>query len=620
MENRSRIKKFSNFLFLIVKDKSSFSVLSRIRLIVIYIISLTGIFIALPYGLYFLPAGPVFIKTAFFISTFLFISASVVFLLTRNLYTAQWIVAAGIVIFAAEEIIDLNISPGWGPLVVFSIIPVFYLLFEFRIAIFLPVLLSGGTLIRLASGSFTENSLYLIPEYRVSFGAIIIIAGIFSTITILCIRIVIKHLINLAFTDQITGIPNRSRFQQLLKIKCYSNRQTEKNFSIIGIEILNFNNLNSNIGTENCDLILNEVSERISIFSSDITGRWSGSVFILSTAIYSTDALMEFCKSVLNILSEVYIINNRQVYVSFVLAVSRFPEDGNTSEKITSNLISLLDRKTRAAGDILFHDNSTIQKEQYMYRLTEALNSADFDREFSIEYQPKISIHDGKYRSAEALLRWVSPELGFISPGDFIPAAEDSGIIRKLTQWVIKRVLTDRVSFTDAYNDLIFALNLSIMDLKDSSFIPYLSKALISTGCNPSFIEFEITERFQLDNDPQVINNIRDLYETGFRIAIDDFGTGYSNLSYLQKLEINNLKIDKSFIDEISEAADRPNYPIIDTIITLGNSIGAEITAEGVENNFQLDYLKNKNCSTVQGWLFAKSMPLEKLKKFLKGE
>ena len=272
-------------------------------------------------------------------------------------------------------------------------------------------------MIRLASGSFTENSLYLIPEYRVSFGAIIIIAGIFSTITILCIRIVIKHLINLAFTDQITGIPNRSRFQQLLKIKCYTNRQTEKNFSIIGIEILNFNNLNSNIGTENCDLILNEVSERISIFSSDITGRWSGSVFILSTAIYSTDALMEFCKSVLNILSEVYIINNRQVYVSFVLAVSRFPEDGNTSEKITSNLISLLDRKTRAAGDILFHDNSTIQKEQYMYRLTEALNSADFDREFSIEYQPKISIHDGKYRSAEALLRWVSPELGFISPG-----------------------------------------------------------------------------------------------------------------------------------------------------------------------------------------------------------
>ncbi len=280
-----------------------------------------------------------------------------------------------------------------------------------------------------------------------SFAVIIIIAGILSTATILGIRFVIKNLINLAFTDQISGIPNRNRLQQLLKAKCFQNRFPGRHYSLIGIEILNFNNLNSNIGTENCDKVLKEAAERIKFFSSDITGRWSGSIFILSTEIYEIKALEEFCKTVLNILSEAYHINDRQVYVSFVLAVSRFPDDGSTTGKLTSNLISLLDRKSRSSGDILFHNDETTRKEKYIYAITEALNSSVFNMEFSLEYQPKISIKDGIYRSAEALVRWDNPVLGRISPNDFIPAAEECGMIRKLTLWIINKVFTDRMTF-----------------------------------------------------------------------------------------------------------------------------------------------------------------------------
>ena len=617
MDNQKPIQRLLNFLFYTEKDSDTIPVLSRIRLSIIYIISLTAAFLAVPYGIFLLPTEDILIKSVFFAVSAIFISSSIIFIITRNLSIAQLLTASGIIILGVEEIIDITTYPGLGPLVLFSIIPVFYLIFEFRISILLPVLLSACTIIRIFTADFSEKSLYFNPEFRFSFAGIILIAGILSTATIFGIRYVVKYLINLAFTDQITKIPNRNRLQQLLKKKCFKNRSPGSHYSLIGIEILNFNNLNSNIGTENCDKVLKEAAQRITLFSSDITGRWSGSIFIISTDIYNLKAVNEFCKTVLNVLSEAYLINSRLVYVNFVLAVSRYPDDGRDPDVITSNLISLLDRKSRSAGDILFHDEETIKREQYIYTITEALNSAVFDMEFSLEYQPKISIDDGKYRSAEALIRWDNPELGKIPPCDFIPAAEECGMIRKLTLWVIKKTFTDRMKFT-LNNSIIFAVNLSIQDLKDFSFIHNVSEILESTGCSPSFIEFEITERFQLDNDPQLISNIRNLYEMGFRIAIDDFGTGYSNLSYLQKLEINNLKIDKTFIDEISEAADRTNYPIIDTIISLGNSLGAEITAEGVENDFQLNYLKDKHCSTVQGWLFAKSMTIDDLQSFLK--
>ncbi len=617
MTEREKLIKLYDFFFFIKKDRNTIPLLSKIRLLIIYIISCTALFLSLPYRLFLIPADTLIIKIMFYTSAALFVSATPVFLATRNLYPPQIIIVSGILILAAGEIINLGGFPVWGPLVIFAIIPIFYLILDFRFGVLLPLLIAAGTVIRIAAGGFPEESFFNNYDYRISFTFIIIVSGLLSTATIICIRKVIRSLINLAFTDQITGLPNRSNLEQLLKTKCFANKLTDKYFSLIGIEILNFNNLNNNIGTENCDMVLKEAAKRIISSGSDISGRWSGSVFMISADISEKKSLDFLCSSLLKDLSRVYRINNRNVYVNYAIAVSRFPHEGSTVSQLTGNLISLFDKKSKSPGDILYHDKKSVMKEQYIYRLTEALHKSEFDSEFHMEYQPKICISENRCCSAEALIRWINPELGIVSPGDFIPAAEESGIIRNLTKWIIRKVFSDRAHFKPQDKKFTFAVNLSIHDLKDSTFIHFISRELSLSGCSPPLIEFEVTERFQLDNDPVLLQNIQELTEMGFRIAIDDFGTGYSSLSYLLKMDIHNLKIDKTFVDSISEGADRSSYPIIDAVISMGNSMGIEVTAEGVENEFQLNYLKGKHCTTVQGWYYAKSMRLEKLEEYL---
>ena len=613
--------RLNSFLFYCTPAKDSIPLLSKIRLIVIYSIALINIVIVIPYAVFFYPGDSILVILFFRLAIILFCLAPVVFWITRNLQLTQWIVAVGVLILAFEEILDLNSFPGIGPLVIFAIIPIFYLVFDVRIGVVVPAFMAIGTVLRILLSDFSADSLFLDKDYAYSFMSLILIAGLLSIVTVLCISLLYRHLNKLAFLDQVTGLPNRNKLHEGIEARCSGIGHFDDHFSLIGVEILNFNNLNSNIGTKNCDTVLREVASRLESMSTDQTGRWSGSIF-MSMGIFNTFEVIEaVCKRLLARLNEVYQIDTGQVFVQFVLAVSRYPEDGVTVETLTENVISLLDQKSRVPGDILFYNEENLKLEQYKFRLNDALNKASLDDEFFLEYQPKMSVADGRCSSAEALLRWSNGELGSISPSVFIPLAEEAGLIRRLTRWVIIRAFTDRVRFRYESNSLqdefTFAINLSILDLKDSSFISFLVKQLEVTGCLPNQIEFEVTEGIQADKDPQIMMNLELLRNMGFKIAIDDFGTGYSSLSYLHKMDAHNLKIDKSFIDQIQGVSENSSYPVVDAIISMGKSMGIEVTAEGVERSEQLNYLKRKNCDIAQGWFFAKSMKLKELVLFV---
>lgn len=321
-------------------------------------------------------------------------------------------------------------------------------------------------------------------------------------------------------------------------------------------------------------------------------------------------------------LAKPYVVQNGRSYIQLVSAVSRFPKDSSKSNKIVENVLALLDQEDMRPGNILFYNREYLKREQDRFRLVSSLNRADMDQDFHLVYQPKIDLNKRICVGAEVLLRWNSQELGEISPEIFIPLAEEIGLIQKITKWVIKTSfreikLINEVA-TNPENQLVHAINLSVADLKSKYFVKFVTEELALSGCGPEQIELEMTETLMMENDPQVKDNLRAMKDLGFSIAIDDFGTGYSSLSYLHKLQVHNLKIDKSFTSQIDRDKNDSTTTIIDAIISMGVSLDLNLTAEGVETIEQSNYLKSKGCHTVQGWYYSKGLRLEKYIAYLR--
>ncbi len=620
MNNSDLQKKLFNFFYHYRSGHNSIPQLTYIRISIIYLAAVVSAFAALPLGLLYFPSESRMIILSFQTALVLFILSGILFLITRNITLSKILIAAGFIITAIEEIIDIHNAPGMGPLVLLIIAPIFYLVFNIKAGVLFPLLLTAGTILRLAFGTFPPQSLLYSSTYRILYISVTVIGAIGSLGIVFCINYLIQRLYQFAFLDQITGLANKNKLTEDISTKCLAGKYYKKEFSIIGIEILNFNSLNSNLGTKNCDLILKAVAGRLLKNSSTLTGRWSGSVFITLIDTSKKNLVDDYCNFLLESLSDFYKIEQGNVFVQFAAAVSIFPEDGFTIETHTENIMSLFDGKTLHHGDIVYHDNEAVEKKHQRFKITDELGKAKLNSELSLFYQPKMNISDSSCMSAEALLRWTNNKLGTVSPVDFIPAAEESGLIRNITRWVIKKAFNDRVRLQETglegSSNFLFSVNLSIMDLKDRDFIQFLKQQLKETKCNPSKIEFEVTKSIQADNDPLILQNLDNLKQLGFRIAIDDFGKGYSSLSYIHQIDAHNLKIDKSFIDNIIEINDDISYPVIDAIISMGKSLGIEVTAEGVEEKIQLEYLKRKNCDTIQGWIYAKAMDFDKFSSF----
>ncbi|MFD3158406.1 EAL domain-containing protein [Haloimpatiens sp. FM7330] len=427
-----------------------------------------------------------------------------------------------------------------------------------------------------------------------------------------------EAIIKIAHYDTLTGLLSRKIFINMLTeelVKC-------KQGTIFFIDLDNFKKINDTLGHEAGDELLKNVSEKLKEFISDDIEicRFGGDEFlILHRNIYNYRDAENFIKNIINeVFKKHWIIKNTLFYITASIGITTYPKDGISVNEILKNADTAM-YKAKALGKNkyeFFNRNMYIeilQKTQKENDLTNALKN----NEFIIQYQPQIETETRKILGFEALLRWKHSEKGFIPPNEFIPLAEETGLIVDIGEWVFKKVCEQNKKWKDeGYDYKYISVNISSIQLQQDNFLNTINKIIKETDIDPKFIQLEITESVLMQNIEENVKKLERLIKLGMDVAMDDFGTGYSSLNYLRKIPINTLKIDKSFIDNIYENSVEGN--IIEGIVILAHKMHLDVVAEGVETEEQLKILQEKNCDKVQGYFFSKPLYIEEAEKLLK--
>lgn len=355
------------------------------------------------------------------------------------------------------------------------------------------------------------------------------------------------------------------------------------------------------------EIILDKTEKRLrrGLRSCDAIVHLGGDEFAVLIKTPHRDVFMGYLNKMKKVFKYPIIVGSYEIGVTLSFGYSCYPHDGKKLKQLMQNAVKNLQKnKLRKRTARIRRTGSwpTISRQE--------LQGAIRNNQFVIHYQPQVSVDSGKVSGFEALLRWQHPHKGLVPPDQFIPSLEKTGQIIPAGEWVIRTVCSDINRWFKTGNDFKVSINLSILQLLDGDFIPFIRKVLREYGVGPASLEFELTESIAMKYK-EVLPVISELREMGFRLALDDFGTGYSSLSQLEHTPIDTLKIDRSFIHTVGNA-EKPS-PILDLIINIGHQLGLQLVAEGVETTEQLDYLAIRNCHKVQGYLLAKPMPAPEL-------
>jgi len=423
----------------------------------------------------------------------------------------------------------------------------------------------------------------------------------------------------LAYNDTLTGLPNRKMINEQLEL-LINYGEKNNSFSLVFIDIDNFKRINDSMGHTSGDDLLIKVAKRCQeyIDNKDLFGRLGGDeLSILVRRHLDDEELFQYIQSICNLFEEPFIIDDIEVRITASFGIAVWPTDALTAvELLKASDTAMYKAKETGKNNVQFYrkDMKTeiLSKLEMENKMIKALK----ENQFFLEYQPLFDINTKKVRCFEALIRWELPEIGRISPMDFIPFAEENGFIHEIGEWVLRDVSKKIRDIKSYYKeDISIAVNISTIQLKSFNFIERLEQIIIEEDINPKDIELEITESVLIEDKYQAIEVINKLRNLGFKISMDDFGTGYSSLSYLLELPIDKLKIDKSFIDAIS-VGNKKNE-IVGAIVEMVHSLDMEVVAEGVETEGQFRYLKKKNCDIVQGYLLGRPLNDDKMKELL---
>lgn len=416
-----------------------------------------------------------------------------------------------------------------------------------------------------------------------------------------------EELYRLAYFDQLTELPNRIS----IKKKIAELIEKGEEFKVLFIGLDNFKAINESKGHEAGDGVLVEVARKLmgAVEEEDFLGRLGGDEFAIVSVKHTKRAACQRYISRLNHIfsSCIYTDTGVGLYMNASIGMASYPEDGDTySDILKSADIALNKAKSSGKNCYVLFDRSMQAEIDFHNRVSFLMRNALDKGEFYLVYQPQF-YPNKKLRGFEALLRWHSPELGNLSPVAFIPIAEENGFILHLGQWILDTACKKLKEITDIYgNEVIMSVNVSSIQFEDRSFMKTVTKALNDSGADSSQLELEITESLLLNSIEETSAMLAAFKRMNIKVSIDDFGTGYSSLSYLRKLPIDTLKIDKSFIDVVTEDANGKN--IVNTIINLAHTLNLTVIAEGVEYTEQLDYLKTQECDCIQGYLFSKPL------------
>jgi diguanylate cyclase (GGDEF)-like protein len=410
----------------------------------------------------------------------------------------------------------------------------------------------------------------------------------------------------MAHHDALTGLPNRVLFRERLDEALDSSRDGG-NFYVLCLDLDHFKDVNDTLGHSVGDKLLRTVSERLSriIGRSDTIARLGGDEFAIIQRNAVAAENIALATGIIDLLRAPFEVDGHQVLVGVSIGIAVAPADGKDPDALLKAAdMALYRAKTDGRGGYQFFEPEMDARMQARRALELDLRKALPNCELEVYYQPLVNLYKNCISGFEALLRWNHPERGMISPTIFIPLAEEIGLIGKIGAWVLKEACTEAATWP---GDIRVAVNFSPAQFKSRSLILDITSALVASGLRPERLEVEITESVMLQDTDIVLDTLHQIHELGVRISMDDFGTGYSSLSYLRKFPFDKIKIDQSFIRDLSDKAD--SIAIIKAVATMSASLGMDTTAEGVETQDQLAMLRHEGCTEVQGYLFSKPLP-----------
>ncbi|WMW79841.1 EAL domain-containing protein [Undibacterium cyanobacteriorum] len=424
----------------------------------------------------------------------------------------------------------------------------------------------------------------------------------------------------LAHYDVLTGLPNRVLLEERARFALANAKRTNSQLSLVFFDLDHFKNINDSLGHSTGDALLIELAQRLkdSLREGDTISRLGGDEFILLLTGADEIGAERVAEKLLTTVSQSYQIGQYDLNISASIGIAVYPEDGEDLETLLRNADTAMYRaKQDGRNNFRFFTQEMQARSGRHLELVNALRYALERHQFHVVYQPQIALDTGMVIGTEALLRWSHPDLGNVSPAEFIPVAEETGMIISIGEWVLRTAIEQTKAWHEkGWAKLGIAVNLSAIQFRHSDLPVTVTQMLREVNLAPEFLELELTEGVAMIDPPGAIAIMNDLHDRGVRMSIDDFGTGYSSLSYLKKFKVYKLKIDQSFVRDIS--SDPEDKAIVSAVISMAQSLGLQTIAEGVETEEQLNFLREQNCDEVQGYFFARPLNATQFEAFMK--
>lgn len=430
-----------------------------------------------------------------------------------------------------------------------------------------------------------------------------------------------ERLRHMAYHDPLTGLANRNKLEQFITQILAQSRRHQESFALLFIDLDRFKNINDTIGHEAGDLLLQIIADRLkgAIRNTDLVARLGGDEFVIViTDVHKSESVAYIANKILESVMEAVIIKGQEIYITTSIGISLFPFDGQNMNTLMKNAdLALYRSKEHGKNNYQFYTMEMTTNAQEKMALQNALAHALMKDEFLLKYQPKMDLHTRKITGVEALLRWKNNEFGLVTPDEIVALAEETGLIIPVSEWVLRTACRDlKVWHQQGFTSLTMAINCSARQFKQANFTNEVLRILHETGVPAHALELEVTEHLIMQDPETILRTLYSLKDLGVKIAIDDFGTGYWSLNNLRRLSVDKIKIDKTFIKQIT--IDETSSDIVSAMIAMVNKLGIKSIAEGVETREQYDYLAHEGCTEIQGYYLSQPMSNEAMSLYLK--
>ncbi len=413
--------------------------------------------------------------------------------------------------------------------------------------------------------------------------------------------------------DALTGLPDRSILADRVGQNILNAKRANKSIALLVMGLDRFTLINDALGYAAGDQMLREVAERLAkvIRVSDTAARLDGDKFAVMTPIAAIDDSVIVAEKVLNAIKKPFQLKGEEVFVTFSIGISIYPTDGEDFDDLLKDSLSAMQYAKQDGGSqYRFFASDMNAKAKNRLALEKRMRAALVNEEFVLYYQPKVEPKTDRVKGAEALIRWIDPVHGFINPGEFIPVAEETGLIVDIGTWVMRKACFQIKAWQDAgYAPIKISVNVSSMQFKAKDLLDKVKAALADSKLDAKWLELEITESMLMNDVEGAIARMQAVRDLGCGLSIDDFGTGYSSLSYLGRFPITTLKIDRAFVKDVQE---NPNTAeIARAIIGLSRGLNLEVVAEGAELKEHIDFLRDNGCDSIQGFYYSKPLDVK---------